>query len=120
MNQIMISAATYAKLLRVAEVTYLDPEEWADIALGMAADECIKAAEKLPDSAALAATMKSAEQLKGAEPTEDESTGLQWWSRLDEHARRFWLEQAGDTDRPLRAWEAYKRERGDDDSREMT
>jgi len=46
MNQIMISAVTYAKLLRVAEVTHLDPEEWADMVLEQAADELIVAAEK--------------------------------------------------------------------------
>jgi hypothetical protein len=110
----MISATTYVKLLRVAKVTHLDPQEWADTVLGQAADEFMKAA----DSGAGPVATGSVEE-RDREPTEDESAGLQWWNRLDEHARCYWTERAGNTGRALDAWEAYKRERGADDSREM-
>ncbi|SAL86353.1 hypothetical protein AWB68_07998 [Caballeronia choica] len=114
MNQIMISCATYAKLSRVTNLTDLDPQQWADMILEQMADELIEAAEK-PDALNGGKSAGHPDR----EPTEDESTGLQWWNRLQEHARRYWMERAGNTGRALDAWEAYKRERGADDSREM-
>jgi hypothetical protein len=116
MNQIFISHATYMKLLRVAELTQLDPEQWADTVLAQMADEFIKAADD-PDAGTAAAN--SVVDL-GRSPTEDESTGIQWWNRLDDQARRYWTDRAGNTGGALDAWETYKRERGPDDSREMT
>jgi hypothetical protein len=118
MNQIMISRATYAKLLRVAELTHLDPQEWADTVLEQMADEFIKAVDKRDAPGAGIVAADSADS-PDREPTEDESAGLQWWSRLDEQPRRYWMEQAGNTGHPLDAWDAYKRKRGADDSREM-
>jgi hypothetical protein len=41
--QITISDATYAKLLRVGEITQQDPQAWADAILARSASEVIKA-----------------------------------------------------------------------------
>ncbi|MDD2859563.1 MAG: hypothetical protein PHT60_15505 [Acidiphilium sp.] len=45
------------------------------------------------------------------EPTADERAGMEWWNGLDEVARRFWMQQAGNTGRAVDAWDAYKRAR---------
>jgi hypothetical protein len=73
--------------------------------LEQSADELIASA-KSPD-VTNARTMGSL----GREPTEDESMGLQWWNRLQEQARCYWMERAGNTGHALDAWEVYKRER---------
>jgi hypothetical protein len=46
MPQIMLSRDTYLKLLRVAEVTHLDIEEWADAVLAEKADELLQQVEE--------------------------------------------------------------------------
>ncbi|SAL64254.1 hypothetical protein AWB65_06015 [Caballeronia humi] len=69
----MITRATYAKLLQVAELTHLDPQEWADAILAQMADELIMAAQKLDDQPAGTATAGS-EGRPDCEPT-DKSTG---------------------------------------------
>lgn len=118
MNQIMISRATYAKLLQVAKLTHLDLQEWADMILEQMADEFIAAAEK-PNVVNAGSATGSEGRLDRAPTEEDESTGLQWWNRLQEQPRCYWMERAGNTGNALDAWEAYKRERGADDSEEM-
>jgi hypothetical protein len=117
MNQIMISRATYAKLLQVAKLRHLDPQVWADMILEQMADEVIAASEK-PEALDAGGTAGREDRLD-RKSTEDESTGLQWWNRLQEHARCYWMERAGNTGHALDAWEAYKRERGADDSQEI-
>jgi hypothetical protein len=69
----MITRATYAKLLQVAELTHLDPQEWADAILAQMADELIMATQKLDDQPAGTATAGS-EGRPDCEPT-DKSTG---------------------------------------------
>ena len=45
MPQIMLSQDTYLKLLRVAEATHLDIEEWADAVLAQKAEEVLQQVE---------------------------------------------------------------------------
>ncbi|SAL82852.1 hypothetical protein AWB67_06243 [Caballeronia terrestris] len=70
----MITRATYAKLLQVAELTHLDPQEWADAILAQMADELIMAAEK-PDVQNAWTVTAGSEVRPDCEPT-DKSTGL--------------------------------------------
>jgi len=38
----------------------------------------------------------------------DDRTGMAWWNALTDAARRFWMQQAGNTGRAVDAWGAYK------------
>jgi hypothetical protein len=68
--------------------------------------------------AVLAAKTREAVVTTETQPTPDERAGIAWWNALDEAARRYWLQQAGNTGRAADAWAAYKRaERPDDGNR---